>query len=200
MKQVQGCLAAALAWMLCGCGPREAALPPDAVVLAFGDSITEGYGADAAQDYPAVLETLLGCKVVNGGVSGEVSGVGAERLPELLREVKPAVVVICSGGNDFLRSVPDAEVASNLRRMTEASREVGAKVVLLGVPKPGLFLRAAPLYAELAKQVGALYDGRIIPHVLSSPTLKSDLIHPNAEGYKRIAEAVAKRVREAAAR
>lgn len=184
---------------LCGCGKREAPLPPDAVVLAFGDSLTEGCGADAAQDYPAVLATLLGCKVVNGGVSGENSGDGAERLPGLLREVRPSVVVICTGGNDFLRSASEADVARNLRRMVEACRAADAKVVLLGVPRPGLILRAAPLYAELARQARVPYDGLIVPHVLSSPTLKSDLIHPNAEGYRRIAEAVARRVREAAA-
>lgn len=185
--------------VVCGCGPREAALPSDAVVLAFGDSITEGYGADASQSYPAVLETVLGCKVINEGASGEVSSQGVVRLPDLLRRHKPAVVVICYGGNDFLRGVPDDEVARNLQRMLDACRGAGAKAALLGVPKPGLFLRAVPLYAELAKRNGLPIDAKIISRVLSSSTLKSDLIHPNAEGYRRIAEAVSKLVRQAAA-
>lgn len=187
-------LSAALlsAALLTGCGqPKIRPVEPDSVVVAFGDSLTEGVGADAEENYPAVLAKLLGCKVVNAGVSGEVSGEGAARLPEVLIREKPDLVVICHGGNDFLRHLGDAEVARNLRTMVAAVRETGADVVVLGVPHPGLILKAPPLYGEIARENGVPCDLRTVPRILSTPRLKSDTIHPNAAGYRLMAERVA---------
>ncbi|MDD4102824.1 MAG: GDSL-type esterase/lipase family protein, partial [Kiritimatiellae bacterium] len=160
----------------------------------FGDSLTHGTGASDAESYPAVLAVLLGCETVNAGVPGEVTSEGLGRLPGTLLRHSPDLVVLCHGGNDMLRKVPDQEIESNLRRMIELSHESGAEVLLLGVPRPGLLLRAPDFYGAVAAEAGAAYDKKTIARVLSRGALKSDPIHPNASGYREIAEKIARRL------
>lgn len=169
---------------------------PDSVVLCFGDSLTAGIGAEEEESYPAVLAGLLGCKVVNAGVPGEVTDEGFDRLPSLLKKHTPALVVLCHGGNDLLQKQADADVARNLRGMIERAQAGGADVVLLGVPRPGLFLKAPAFYAETAKACGVPCDSKTVAEILSTPSQKSDMIHPNARGYRKLAERVAALIRE----
>ena len=182
----------------CGCGGlvRFTPLTSDSVVLAFGDSLTAGTGAEEEEAYPAVLASLLGCKVVNAGVPGERSDEGLDRLASLLKRHKPALVILCHGGNDMLQKSNESDIADNLRAMIGLVQSSGADVLLLGVPKPGLFLKAPRFYAEVAKASQVAYDGKILPGILSAPSLKSDLIHPNADGYRKLAERVAALVRK----
>jgi len=183
---------------LCGCGgsPRIRALEPGAVIMAFGDSLTSGFGAEEGESYPAVLAGLTGCKVINEGVPGEVSEEGARRLPAVLRKHKPALVILCHGGNDLLKGTDEAALGEHLQAMVDAARAEGADVILLGVPVPGLFLRAPDLYQKLARQNGVPYDGKALPEILAKGALKSDLIHPNADGYKRLAQRVEELIRK----
>lgn len=182
----------------CGCGPspRLQALTPHSVVLAFGDSLTAGTGAAEGESYPAVLAGLLGCKVVNAGVPGEVSSDGAERLPGLLKRHAPNLVLLCHGGNDMLQNVSAAVIARNVQTMVEAAQRCGADVVLLGVPRPGLFLKAPPFYAEVAKTCSIPYEAKALSEILATRSLKSDPLHPNAEGYRKLAHRVAALVRK----
>jgi len=184
--------------LLCGCGgPKElTALTPASVVLAFGDSLTAGTGAEDEESYPAALSKLLGCQVVNAGVPGEITEEGADRLPELLRQYKPGLVVLCHGGNDMLGKIDDASIMRHLRTMIEDAQAAGADVVLLGVPRPGLVLKTPPFYADLAHEYGVPYEGKVLPKILSSPTLKSDMLHPDAAGYRKLAERVAALIKE----
>ncbi len=179
---------------LAGCGgsaPKLSELPADAVVLAFGDSLTFGTGAQPQASYPAVLEQLIGRKVWSEGVPGEVSAAGLARLPAALDYYQPRLLILCHGGNDFLRKRGDAQAAENLRSMVRLARQKGIDVVLIGVPKPGLFPSPPDFYADIAKEFGLPYEGAALKAILRDNELKSDLAHPNARGYAKLAEAVA---------
>jgi lysophospholipase L1-like esterase len=185
-------LAALLA--LAGCSEKTPSIPrlaPDAVVLAFGDSLTYGTGANPNESYPAMLEKKIGRKVVSAGVPGETSAQGLARLPAVLDATQPQLLVLIHGGNDFLRRLDEKQVAANLRAMARLARERGVAVVILGVPKPGLFPSAASFYREVARDLGAPYDADTLAEILKDSELKSDYVHPNAKGYARLAEAVA---------
>ncbi|TMG77257.1 MAG: arylesterase [Betaproteobacteria bacterium] len=183
----------------CGGQPRLARLAPDAVVLAFGDSLTFGIGANPQESYPAQLEALIGRKVVASGVPGEVSTEGLARLSSAIDEAKPQLVILCHGGNDLLRKLDDAQAANNIRAMVRLAKARGAQVVLIGVPRPGLLPSAAGFYEDIARELGVPYEGTALRKILTDNALKSDLVHPNAAGYARLAEAVAALLKKAGA-
>lgn len=191
-----------LLFLTCGCDrtPPLPKLSSDAVVLAFGDSLTFGTGANPAESYPEVLQSLLGRRIINAGVPGEVSAEGLQRLPQLLEANAPELVILCHGGNDFLRRQPVGEVAANLRAMIELIHARGAAVVLVGVPQPGLTVQPPDFYPELAKEFALPYEGEILHQLLTDRELKSDTVHPNAAGYRRLAEALHQLIARAQAR
>lgn len=171
-------------------------LKQDAVVLAFGDSLTYGYGS-VAQAYPTQLETLIGRRVVNAGISGEVSSNGLRRLPKLLEMYEPSLVILCHGGNDILRRSSKERLKANLISMIQLVRESGATVLLVGVPGFGMLgLSTVPLYEEVAVEQDVLYEGAVLEKIENEASLKSDRIHPNALGYGLMAEAFANVLRE----
>jgi acyl-CoA thioesterase-1 len=196
-------LAFLVALLLAACDsgpPKLAKLPAGGVVLAFGNSLTHGTGARADESYPAVLQDLIGRRVVRAGVPGEVTAAGLARLPGALDAVTPALLILIHGGNDLLRRTPQKRIAANLRAMVQLARERGAAIVLIGVPDLGLILgRSAGFYEELAEELDILYDGAALPAILKQPSLKSDAIHPNAQGYRKLAEAVAALLRKSGA-
>ena len=183
----------------CGKSAQVSPLANDDVVLAFGDSLTFGTGASPGESYPAQLQTLIGRKVVNAGVPGEVSGDGLQRLPELLEEVKPKLLILCHGGNDFLRKLGEAQVAANVRAMIKLAKDRGISVVLIATPKPGLSISPPDFYAEIAKEFAIPFNDDVLKNVLRDNDLKSDLIHPNAKGYTQIADTLAKLLKKAGA-
>ncbi len=188
-----------LALAACSAPPSLPRLASDAVILAFGDSLTYGTGADGAQSYPSVLAALTARRVVNAGVPGEVSGEGLARLPGLLDEHRPQLLILMHGGNDLLRKGSPDELARNLRAMVDTSRARGIAVVLVGVPAPGLLLDVPELYPRLAKEYRLPYDGETLRAIEGDRALKSDPIHPNAEGYRRLAQRLYDKLREAGA-
>ena len=193
------------AWILClvlaGCTPPPELEPlaADAVVLAFGDSLTFGTGAGPGESYPEVLSGLIGRTVVKAGLPGEVSTDGLLRLPALLDREQPALLLLCHGGNDQLQRLDPARLADNLRAMIREARDRNIAVVLIAVPAPGLSLRPLPLYAGIADEFGLAADLETVADILGDRALKSDYIHPNAAGYRRLALAVADLLRAAGA-
>ena len=193
------------AWILClvlaGCTPPPELEPlaADAVVLAFGDSLTFGTGAGPGESYPEVLSGLIGRTVVKAGLPGEVSADGLLRLPALLDQEQPALLLLCHGGNDQLQRLDPARLADNLRAMIREARDRNIAVVLIAVPAPGLSLRPLPLYAGIADEFGLAADLETVADILGDRALKSDYIHPNAAGYRRLALAVADLLRAAGA-
>ena len=183
----------------CGKGAQVSALGNNDVVLAFGDSLTFGTGALPTESYPAQLQTLIGHKVVNAGVPGEISGDGLQRLPELLEEVRPKLLILCHGGNDFLRKSSEAEAAANVRAMIRLAKDQGIGIILIATPRPGLSLSPPDFYAEIAKEFSIPFNDDVLKNVLRDNELKSDLVHPNGRGYARIAQALAKLLKKAGA-
>ncbi|HEX7055319.1 MAG TPA: arylesterase [Burkholderiales bacterium] len=183
----------------CESGPKLAPLASNAVVLAFGDSLTYGTGAAESDSYPAQLERLIGRKVISAGVPGETSAQALARLPGELDEYAPRLLLLCTGGNDFLRRLGNAQAARNVRAMVELARSRGIDVLLLGTPEPSLVPSPPEFYAEIAEELDVPYEGEILSEVLRDSSLKSDPVHPNARGYRLIAERIAERLKQAGA-
>jgi lysophospholipase L1-like esterase len=191
LKRILLGVALLLSFAACSRQPVLQLLAPEATVLAFGDSLTFGTGAGEAESYPAVLATLAGRRVVNAGVPGEVSAEGAARLPGVLEREKPALLILCHGGNDILRRLDQGQMAENLRAMVRTAQGQGVQVVLLAVPALGLSLEPLPLYTDLAKEFSIPVEKKTLAQILGNHALKSDHIHPNAAGYRQLAGAVA---------
>jgi lysophospholipase L1-like esterase len=186
---------------LAGCGerPKLARLPSDAVVLAFGDSLTYGTGAAEEESYPAQLERLIGRRVVRAAVPGEVTAQALARLPQALDEHSPRLMLLCIGGNDFLRRLGNPQAEANVRAMVKLARSRGVEVVLIGTPEPGLSLAPPAFYAAIAEEFRLPYEESAMVEVLRDNALKSDPIHPNARGYRIIAERLAERLKRSGA-
>ncbi len=181
-----------------GCG-RQAyigRLKETSVILAFGDSLTEGSGAAPDKSYPARLAELTGFRVVNSGAAGEVTFEGVRRLPGVLEKEKPDLVILCHGGNDMLRRFNPADTEQNLRTMISLAKNTGADVILIAVPKPGIILKPAGIYKKLADEFRIPFDEKSLARILQNPANKADTIHPNADGYNRLAQSIAELIRK----
>ena len=192
----------ALALTLSACGnppPKLPKLSSTDVVLAFGDSLTYGTGAEPAESYPVVLSQLIGRQVVAAGVPGDVTAGGLERLPDVLDEVKPRIMLLCMGGNDMLRGTGYAGAEANLRAMIKLAKERGISVVLIAVPQPALFSGNAPFYETIARDNRLPLEASVLKGLMYDNDYKSDPIHPNAKGYRKMAEAIAELLRDAGA-
>ena len=188
--QISALLAAALT--ACSKTAPHAALPAGSTILALGDSLTAGYATDAEAAYPAVLASLTGWQIINGGVSGNTSAQALARLPALMRR-QPQLVLVSIGGNDFLRKVPEADTRSNIRQIVQQIKAAGVPAVLVAVPyftTGALFGRLSehPMYEELAAELNVPLFKGAWAEVLGNKKLKSDQIHANAQGYRVFAE------------
>ena len=194
-------LLALLALLASGCGkpPQLAPLAPDAVVLAFGDSLTYGTGANEEESYPAQLANIIGRRVERAGVPGEVTTQALARLPAALEEHSPRLLLLMIGGNDFLRRLGKEQAEANVRAMVKLAKDRGVDVVLIGTPEPGFTVSPPGFYANIASEFRIPYEEDVIGAVLKDSSLKSDQIHPNASGYRLVAERVAELLRKSGA-
>ena len=171
-------------------GPKLGALTADAVILAFGDSLTSGVGARKNKNYPAVLAQLTGLQVINAGIAGETTAQGLERLSQVLDQSSPDLVILIEGGNDILRGLNLAQAKSNLRDMVVLIKQRNIDLVLIGVPKKSLFLSVHPMYKELATELDLVFDGKLLAELQGTAALKSDIVHFNEMGYQKMAESI----------
>jgi acyl-CoA thioesterase I len=194
-------LLSALLLALAGCGPKVKlpALPPDAVLLAFGDSLTFGTGASENESYPAQLANIIGRRVVREGVPGETSAAGLERLPALLDEYRPRLLLLCHGGNDFLQRLSKGAAADNVRAMVRLAKSRGIEVLLIGTPEPSLSVTPPAFYGEIAREFRIPYEEDVLGKILKDASLKSDQVHPNAAGYRLMAERIAELLKKSGA-
>jgi lysophospholipase L1-like esterase len=171
-------------------------LPPTASGpwVAFGDSLTEGFGASEGHDYPTLLSAQLGVPIVNRGRSGDTTEDGLARVEEAAK-LRPRVALLCLGGNDGLQGKPQDLMLANLGRLIDRFHREGTFVVLIGVRSPGLHDRYAKPFRRLAREKQVFHVPDILRGILLTPAYKSDPLHPNDEGYRHIAERLAKELR-----
>jgi len=171
----------------CSDKPLQAISDSD-IILAFGDSLTAGYGVSPKNSYPSVLAELTGLTVINAGVSGETTSQGLARFSQVVDEHKPKLIILLEGGNDILQNLDFAQAKQNLSLMIQEAKARDISIVFLGVPEKNLFSSAAPFYSELAEEHNLVFEKELIAKLLKSPKLKSDSVHLNAQGYRKMAE------------
>lgn len=183
------------ALLACSRTPKYPEIPRNSTVVALGDSLTYGYGASPDAAYPRQLAAATGWQVVNAGVSGNTSAQALQRLPALLAQHQPRMVIICIGGNDFLQRIPESETQHNIKAMIEMIRAQYADILLIGVPQ---FTPAAvmgnpkdhPLYQTIAQDTHVQLYSNGWSKILKDSSLRSDQVHPNAAGYHRFSNAL----------
>lgn len=163
------------------------------VIVAFGDSLTAGYGVAPKEAYPALLEGEIRragyrYKVVNAGVSGETTAGGVERLSVIL-EMSPEIIILALGTNDALRGLPLTHTKENLTKIIEAFQDKKIKVVLAGMKIPSNY---GPRYSQTFQDIYPALQNRygltLIPFLLEGVAMHPDLnlddgMHPNGAGY-----------------
>ena len=174
----------------CSDTPSLSYIPPDGVIVAFGDSLTTGVGADADDSYPQILARLSKRRVVGAGISGEETTQGLRRLPKVLEEFTPNLLILLQGGNDILRNRNTQTVKQNLAAMIQLAQSKDVDVVLIGVPAKKLFSDVAPLYPQLAEEFGVVLADDLLSGLLRDNEYKSDPVHLNKKGYRVLAESI----------
>jgi acyl-CoA thioesterase I len=174
--------------------------PATRKVLVVGDSLSAEYGLPRGSGWVALLEARLAregvaATVVNASISGDTTSGGRARLPALLAQHKPSVVVLELGGNDALRGLPLASTQANLAAMAQAAKAAGARVLIAGMAVPPNYGRQygeafTGLFATVAKAEGAALVPFLLAGVADVPNaenlFQADRIHPKAEAHPRM--------------
>lgn len=164
--------------------------PKNQKVVAFGDSLVEGVGSTAGNDFVSLVGKKLGIEIVNNGKSGDTTAQGLARIDEVLAE-EPGVVLLLLGGNDVLRRVPKVTTFQNLSVIVERLQIAGALVVILGVRGGILGDGYEEDYHDLAIKYHTGYVSNVLDGLITKPEFMYDGIHPNDQGYAIVAERVA---------
>jgi lysophospholipase L1-like esterase len=165
------------------------AQPQGVAVVAFGDSLTSGYQMNAGESYPEQLSARIGRPILNRGVSGDATAEGLARLERDVLAENPRIVIVALGANDMLRRQPIDDAFANLRAIVDRIHAKGALVVLLGVDGR-IYGDWGPRYRALARETGCVYVPDMMDGIFGDPRLMYDQIHPNAQGYAKIAERI----------
>jgi len=191
-------LVAIAAALVVGCGgrPRVAPLPAGTTILALGDSLTYGTGATPETSYPAFLAETTGWAIVNGGIPGDTAQQGCDRMPALVAQHRPALILMFLGGNDILRRRPASALTEGLAECVRSAKADGIPLVLLAVPTFGITgFDDAPLFASFAEAQEIPWFSPGLGKLLRDDALRADAIHLNGDGYRALAANVARELR-----
>lgn len=159
-------------------------------IVVIGDSLSFGVGAESNHGYVGVLQKRLKVEIVNKGVSGDTSKLALERLQKDVLDLKPALVIVELGGNDFMQKVPLEETFANLDQIVSRVQAQQTPVLLVGI-KSGIFgNEASSHYKRLANRRHTGLVVNAMGDILTRADLKSDAIHPNDKGYEAMADRV----------
>ncbi|MBN2830702.1 MAG: arylesterase [Candidatus Omnitrophica bacterium] len=159
-------------------------------IICFGDSITFGYGVNPGEDYPSILSKMVKMPVVNAGADGDTSISAFKRIKEDVLDKRPFLVLIEFCGNDFLKDVPQQSTVNNIRKMIIEIQSQGAITAIVDV-SAGFFLRDYRIkLSKIARETGSIFVPAALSGIITNPSMKSDFMHPNPEGYKIIAQRV----------
>jgi lysophospholipase L1-like esterase len=159
-------------------------------IVCFGDSITVGFGAPEEKDYPTALANMISSPVINAGLNGDISSEALKRLDIDVLDKDPLLVIVEFGGNDFLRQIPLQETVSNMEEMIKKIHAAGAMVAIADISNSIVMGQYGREYKELSKKYQTVFIPKLLYGIVTDPELKSDFIHPNAQGYKIIAHRV----------
>lgn len=165
-------------------------------VIAFGDSLSYGYGAGGQEkSYPSLLGQKINRSVINMGENGATAVGSLERLPEVLAQ-DPYMVLIEFGGNDFMRGVDFQQTLSAIEQMVDAVQSSGAVAVVVDTGGFYGMKKYSKEYQKIAKEKQAVFVEGILNDVFGKRGLMSDQIHPNAKGYEIVAEKVYQEIKD----
>jgi acyl-CoA thioesterase-1 len=189
----------ALLLLLAGCNgapPLTNVPPANQIICCFGDSLVAGKGAgDEANKYHSVLADLLGREVVAIGKSGATTADGLNSC-EKIESGDYGIIVVTLGGNDIMQRIDYNQTEKNLEGIFTKLQERGAVVAFTCVLSP-LSISRGKKYRQLCERTGVLFVPDILNGILADPSLRADEIHPNADGYRLVAERVAASLRTA---
>ena len=158
-------------------------------IIAFGDSLVEGVGATDGNDFVSLLSQKIGQPIVNLGRAGDTTADGVARIGQL-DAYTPKVVLLLLGGNDYLRKIPMSDTRKNLEALIQNIQARGAIVLLLGVRGGILNDRFAAEFTDLRDTYHTAFVPDVLRGLLGNGQYMADALHPNAAGYKIIAERV----------
>ena len=175
------------------------------VAVVLGDSLSAGYGVKIQESWPSILENNLNSKgvnirIINAGISGDTTSGGLYRLPKLLKEHKPKLVILELGGNDGLRGMSIKKVIKkNLDTMIRMSLDAESKVLLIGVELPPNYGATYTdnfknMYLDLATQYNLPLVQGSIKEMVSLNLMQEDGIHPNTKGHLQIEKEVKSKI------
>jgi len=178
--------------LLVGCAKREIKNidSKGKNILCFGDSITFGYGAEPGGDYPAALAKMTIFPVINAGIDGDTSTEALERIKSDVLDKEPLLVIVEFGGNDFLRKMPQEVTLNNMREIIDRIQEQGAMVAVVDISTGMILGQYRSAFDSLAREKGAIFIPHVLSGIITNPSLKSDFIHPNSNGYNVIAQRI----------
>ena len=159
-------------------------------IICFGDSLTFGYGVNPGEDYPSILAKLINAPVINAGIDSDTTSEALKRIKSDVLDRDPLLVIIELCGNDFLRKIPKQDTINTIKEMIGQIQRKGAMVAIADI-SAGLFLREyRSELKNIAREKQAIFIPNILSGIITNPSMKSDFLHPNADGYKMIAQRI----------